>query len=611
MDCSNDTDGVLAPPSTAAEVSDLLTTWGIGLYEPCIRYIRFPLFKNMAPDLRIEFGYPITAIVGPNGSNKSSILRALQGCPEGQNIGLYWFGTPLDSVKGDERHRFIHGRWSESEGAVVESITIRRARTSPKTGEGSTDYFETDDPIRGDGMLPMPPSPSPLPPDRSETRWRPIQKPVEYFDFRSEISAFDKFFHHNDANTRGPIVRQSQQRRDRKELLVVKSKYLRKIIDRRSKSFKPGGKELVIRQTEDLTAEARSWISYILGRNYIKVTVVGHRAFKVSGTTALMWTQHLSYSEAWAGSGEFAVVQLVRAVMRCKVKTLLLLDEPEVSLYPGAQVRMMEFLGRMALEKKLQVVLSTHSPAIIQGLPPMAIKVLDRTPEGKVELRSQSSSPSEAFVALQHAFHRKTVVVEDRLAEEIVRHVLRRSGGASKLGSIDVKYIPGGSSTMRSRLLPDWALEGRTDVLLVLDGDMRFDFPPPPSKIAEADLEDHVKTLLGVKNIAKHIPSNSDGVKVDDLRTIIEWCRVFVRFLPGEEPDVWLAEAIDPAAEVPGDGKRWWDDKCRDDSGMLPEEPVPSDQRFRFQQSHLGGIQIDNSNGLDELQRALDEFISR
>jgi predicted ATPase len=497
-----------APPGLIPDTAALRNTWQRGDYEPYIHYIRFPYFKNLGADLRVDFSFPITALVGANGSNKSSILRALQGCPEGQNIGLYWFGTPLDSVSDEERHRFIHGRWSDSAQCLVEIIQIRRARTKGRNGKSAPDYFESDEPLVRDGMQPMPEPPTPMPEDRSETRWRAIRKNVVYFDFRAEISAFDKYFHHNDSNTRGPITQQAQQIRDRKEALYEKSSIVRKILDRGLASFKPGGKELVITKPVELDDAELRWVSYVLGRRYTRIRVIGHRAFKVSGTTALMETGRPAYSEAWAGSGEFAVVRLVTTVLGCPDRTLLLLDEPEVSLHPGAQARLMNFLRRVTLDKKLQVVLSTHSTAIIDRLPDEAIKVFDRNGEGKIVLRAQGSTPSEAFVALEHRFHKKTIVVEDRLAREVVRCILR-SGGASKLESVDVKFLPGGASTMLSRLLPAWALEGRSDVLLLLDGDRYIDSPPLSSAIAADDLEGEVKRILDVKSVNKHIPANT------------------------------------------------------------------------------------------------------
>jgi transposase len=67
-------------------------------FDPYISHIRFPHYKNLAPDLKIDFDFPITALVGPNGTNKSSILRAIQGSPGNENLGVYWFSTSTDPI---------------------------------------------------------------------------------------------------------------------------------------------------------------------------------------------------------------------------------------------------------------------------------------------------------------------------------------------------------------------------------------------------------------------------------------------------------------------------------------------------------------------------------
>jgi hypothetical protein len=102
--------------------------WAAGEFEPSIHHIRFPLYKNLAPGTKIEFTHPVTALVGPNGTNKSSIMRALQGCPGMNNLGVYWFGTALDAIPKEERHRFIYGRLSPTVGRTVEVIKTRIAR---------------------------------------------------------------------------------------------------------------------------------------------------------------------------------------------------------------------------------------------------------------------------------------------------------------------------------------------------------------------------------------------------------------------------------------------------------------------------------------------------
>lgn len=412
----------------AAAHNALAKMWNAGSFEPVIRYIRFPYFRNLEAGLRIDFNHPITALVGPNGTNKSSILRAIQGCPEGQNIGKYWFGTPLDVIPDSDRHRFIYGRWSDSASKVVEIIQLRRARRRGPGNDPSADYFETDGPVLSDGMEPMPPHSKPLPPDRKVTRWKAIQKEVSYFDFRAEVSAFDKYFYHNDSQARGRgIQKVGQQLRERKSFLAAKSRNVKMLLDERRASYKPGGKQMVIERARALNTEEVSAVSTILGRPYELIETINHRLFKTTGVTARIKTSHLSYSEAWAGSGEFAIIRLVALVIGCAPKSLLLLDEPEVSLHPGAQVRLIEFLTEQAKLNKLQIVIATHSPTIVNTLPAGAIKVLDRrASDGKIFLRGQSSFASDAFVVLEHATHRKTVFVEDELAKAIVKRALRR-----------------------------------------------------------------------------------------------------------------------------------------------------------------------------------------
>lgn len=102
------------------------------------------------------------------------------------------------------------------------------------------------------------------------------------------------------------------------------------------------------------------------------------------------------YSEAFAGSGEFAVVMLVVGVTEAPPKSLILLDEPEVSLHPGAQRKLMEFLYEQAKINSHQIAISTHAPEIIRSLPASAIKVFQpNEKDGKIDLLAQSSDPNE------------------------------------------------------------------------------------------------------------------------------------------------------------------------------------------------------------------------
>ena len=86
-------------------------------------------------------------------------------------------------------------------------------------------------------------------------------------------------------------------------------------------------------------------IGKILNKEYTDIRVAEHKLYRNMGTSVYMKNKYeMGYSEANAGSGEIAVVQLVRRIEKAKDYSLVLLDEPEVSLHPGAQENLKEYL---------------------------------------------------------------------------------------------------------------------------------------------------------------------------------------------------------------------------------------------------------------------------
>ncbi len=66
----------------------------------------------------------------------------------------------------------------------------------------------------------------------------------------------------------------------------------------------------------------------------------------------------------YSGSGLKQVVDLLVRLEVIK-PDILLMDEPESGLHPSLQRQMMKFLAKYSKEKKMQVVIATHSPTII------------------------------------------------------------------------------------------------------------------------------------------------------------------------------------------------------------------------------------------------------
>ncbi|TNC77550.1 hypothetical protein FHI69_09465 [Janthinobacterium lividum] len=588
----------------------LKSMYDAGQFEPFITHIRFPKYKNLAPNTKIDFLHPVTALVGSNGTNKSSILRALYGVPDYSNLGNLWFSTSIDPIiEGDgERNCFIYGHYNVDAKKITEVLKIRIKK------ENDTDYWEPSRPYSKYEME-MIPRGGPRLPGASLTRWNPIKKEMLYIDFRSALSAFDKFFYY------GELKDKKSTYKEKKDFLRTRSPHLKKAADLGLTTLNYRKSERIVNSENSLLSkEELNEISKILGREYSEIRLIRHRLYNTDGYTARLKTNDFTYTEAFAGSGEFAVIKLVHAVMQCEACTLILLDEPEVSLHPGAQERLMNFLSEQVKVLKHQVIISTHSPSLIRNLPSQAIKVLamDAT-SGKIGLARQESLPEEAFFHLgEPAAGKICVVVEDQLAKAIVEKCLRRAGEAF-FRLFEVTYFPGGCGTLWAHYLPIFAAEQRSNVLVLLDGDQRpkgnnwFVDPDtiPPGEYGK--LPNIIKSATGV-NIEFHTDGGKDGGNGDQLVkaqiNFIKWAKENVDFMPDLTPEkfVWLrAPEASKKGVIGKNYKQLFLKLTKIELGLEEYEKVTSTEILNTQKRLLALVSDDDEE-LVVLRKKLTEF---
>ncbi|WP_237242998.1 ATP-dependent nuclease [Rothia nasimurium] len=510
-------------------------------YKNYIEYIRFPRFKNLSSNLKIDFSFPVTAITGQNGSNKSSILRAIQACPEGNSISDYWFETEIDKIDKGNRsrdpQRFIYG-YKLPSGKIAEAVKTRIVRAK----DGDKEYWEPGKTRAGDEM----PSVEDVDPSDIEyaagTRWKLLDKDVVYLDFRSELPAFDilmNFNHRKDSH--------SQNITSKKETIRRYSKNLSQSIEDK-KNHALWGRERVLTPAFKVKDAQLKEISKILGREYSEICLIQHDYYDFLGWTAILKSSDLSYSEAFSGSGEFAVIMLVNKVANAKENSLILLDEPETSLHPGAQIELMNFIKEYSKKKKHQFVISTHSTHIIDSLPSDAIKALDINPAtGKVILKSQSSSKVEAFSRLGSPVSKETIFVEDNLAKFIIKAAVHHKISDEALRNVEIKSAAAGADTIRQGFLPGWSMMD-SSIHVIFDGDQReyniaenFDDSDESTNSLKRKVE-----ILGV-NLKHEGGNDSNTAKIDLInKNFLNWYSQNVKFLPGiSNPECQLLYFID------------------------------------------------------------------
>ena len=231
---------------------------------------------------------------------------------------------------------------------------------------------------------------------------------------------------------------------------------------------------------------------------------------------------------------------------------MILLDEPEVSIHPGAQEKLKEYLLEVTKRKKLQVIISSHSPILIRDMPSEAIKLYVTNSQGRFEVK-ENVDYREAFYDLEDCVSDKKIIFcEDFAAKNIVEQVLKRM---DKTQYFDVEFNPGGEKTLLTKYLPTFVTHDffKERVFLVLDGDMQMNYVYNADELTvkqEKDvsyMKECVKKAYGV-DIQAYVDGGNGGKRedqeIDAYKEYLKYYTDSVFYLPNQSiPEKILLES--------------------------------------------------------------------
>ncbi len=110
-------------------------------------------------------------------------------------------------------------------------------------------------------------------------------------------------------------------------------------------------------------------LSSIMGRNYDSAKMA-LSDIDAGREVPVITQMNRQYSGFHQGAGETMATELLQADL--PKFGLVLIDEIESSLHPRAQRRLIRDLAEQCRQRELQIILSTHSPYILEELPPEA-----------------------------------------------------------------------------------------------------------------------------------------------------------------------------------------------------------------------------------------------
>ena len=180
-----------------------------------------------------------------------------------------------------------------------------------------------------------------------------------------------------------------------------------------------------------------------------------------------------AYSELHMAAGERAILRLSKEIAQLE-GALVLIDEVEAGLHPWVQQLLMLHLQQLALRNDLQIIVTSHSPVVLDSVPARGRIFLDRDEvSNKIVVRLPYRD------VIQNALYGRSnevikLLCEDEIAEGILKGVfdLLLSRQRIKWESIHIGRDTGASEfPMHARALDKFGQLQNT--LFILDGDQR------------------------------------------------------------------------------------------------------------------------------------------
>lgn len=173
-----------------------------------------------------------------------------------------------------------------------------------------------------------------------------------------------------------------------------------------------------------------TWISDIVGP--IKITVI-HKddrdLFIECNITIGTDTRPIEL----IGTGYLQLIQIFSYILLF-APGILLIDEPDIHLHPTVQEKLVKVLAKVAREKNLRILLTTHSPFVVRGAPPDA-KVYWIN-EGEIESKDRRA----VELALGWgAFGKKVIIISEDSITSFLEKIVSQWPGLERF----VTYFPG------------------------------------------------------------------------------------------------------------------------------------------------------------------------
>lgn len=252
-------------------------------------------------------------------------------------------------------------------------------------------------------------------------------------------------------------------------------------------------------------------VGKIIGKVYAKFDLFEHSKYRLP----FVVSSNVNYSGFNMGAGESAVFNILLTLFEVGRGALLVIDEIELGLHEKAQRRLINELKDLCNDMHCQIICTTHSPVIIESLPPEARFFIESINEKTTVLTGISADYACGKLSGRNSGE-LVVFVEDHIGDAILTEILPLEI-RERIG-----IIPIGSSEAVLRQLSARFREKCFNCVAFLDGDKS---------------SQHSGSVEKVKNYLEKRYGDFDENAMTD------WSNYRLKYLPGETwPEKWLIE---------------------------------------------------------------------
>lgn len=136
-------------------------------------------------------------------------------------------------------------------------------------------------------------------------------------------------------------------------------------------------------------------------------------------------SEGITYNSETMGLGELSLFILFWMLHRISENSILLIEEPETYISPSSQKKFMDFMARMSDIKSIWIILTTHSPSIVDKIHLDKITLLSRGREGVTIIDTPSQFQLDEVLDKSHSYS-GILLVEDAVARTFLSSILSR-----------------------------------------------------------------------------------------------------------------------------------------------------------------------------------------